>query len=157
MKRFIPVAVLSFLACVMMPLAHATRTVPMPVFKNEVITSAAGEDAAKRTHDAIVGVTAQNKWLVVSDKGDTLRLSITVRKKHTVVIDVHIRGNAVDIDYVSSVNMAYDRNALSGTAVEQCSYLPATCSRQSGETEVIHPNYGVWINRLLNAARKAAN
>ena len=69
MKRFIPIAVLSFLACVMMPLAHATRTVPMPVFKNEVIASATGEeDAAKRTRDAIVGAAAQNKWLVVSQR-----------------------------------------------------------------------------------------
>ncbi|MDR0674357.1 MAG: hypothetical protein LBF93_12090 [Zoogloeaceae bacterium] len=157
MKRFIPVALLSFLACVMTPLAHATRTVPMPVFKNEVIASATGDDAAKRTHDAIVGAAAQNKWLVVSDNGDTLRLSITVRRKHKVLIDAHIRGNAVDIDYVSSVNMAYDKDALSGRAIEQCDYLPATCPRQSGEAEVIHPNYGVWINRLLSAARKAAN
>lgn len=157
MKRFLSLAVLSFLVCVMTPLAHATRTVPMPVYKNEVIASAAGEDAAKRTRDAIAAAAAKNKWLIVSDSGDTLRLSTTVRKKHTVVIDVHIRGNAVDIDYVSSVHMAYDKDAFSGTPVEQCGYLSAVCSRQSGKAEVIHPNYGVWIDRLLDTARKAAD
>ena len=137
MKRFMSLVVLSFLACVLTPLAHAARAVPMPVFRNEVIVSASREDAAKETHDAIIAGAARNKWVVVSDDGNTLRLNIEVRAKHSVAIDVHIRGNAVDIDYVSSANMLYETDGVGGN--------------------FIHRNYGNWVRSLLNVSRAAAN
>lgn len=137
MKRFISIAVLSFLACALAPPTHAARTVPMPKYRNVVIVNAPGENAARQTHDAIVAGVEETEWVVLSDDGNTLRLSLDTRGgKHLVVIDVHIRGNEVDIDYVSSQNMLYETD--------------------SNGREVIHRNYRGWIKRLLLAFRAAA-
>ena len=136
MKRFISIVVLSFLVCVMTPLAHAARAVPMPKYRNVVIVNTPKENAAKETHDAIIAGVKQSEWVVLSDDGNTLRLSVDVRGKHSVVIDVHIHENEVDIDHVSSQNMLYESD--------------------SDGNEVIHRNYRAWIRRLLGAFRAAA-
>ena len=136
MKRFISIVVLSFLVCVMTPLAHAARAVPMPKYRNVVILNTPKENAAKETHDAIIAGVKQSEWVVLSDDGNTLRLSVDVRGKHSVVIDVHIHENEVDIDHVSSQNMLYESD--------------------SDGNEVIHRNYRAWIRRLLGAFRAAA-
>ncbi|MDR1229264.1 MAG: hypothetical protein LBK55_09690 [Azoarcus sp.] len=143
MKRFIlSMAVLSFLAFTVMPLANAAaRSRPMQRFDNEIILHSATPDAAEKVHEAILSAAKQYKWRVVSDNGDTLRLSYTVRS-HRVEIDVRILGAAVNVDYVDSINMGY--SARGG-------------ADDTNENAVIHPSYGKWVNNFLIAARAAAN
>jgi hypothetical protein len=113
----------------------------MQRFDNEIILHSATPDAAEKVHEAILSAAKQYKWRVVSDNGDTLRLSYTVRS-HRVEIDVRILGAAVNVDYVDSINMGY--SARGG-------------ADDTNENAVIHPSYGKWVNNFLIAARAAAN
>ncbi|MDR1662770.1 MAG: hypothetical protein LBR95_10205 [Azoarcus sp.] len=132
MKRFLSIAALLFLAFTLTQPVHAARSVPLPKFENEVILEAGAPGGAAKVHDAILVGAAQMNWTVVSDANDTVRLGLTVRNKHAVEVDVRIHENSVSVDYVSSINLRYRDGA-------------------------IHPNYGNWIKRLLDAARKAAH
>ncbi|MDR3213521.1 MAG: hypothetical protein LBT71_06345 [Azoarcus sp.] len=158
MKRFISIVILSFFACIVTPLAHATRIAPLPTFQNTTILNAGTDNAATKTHAAILKGAALQKWSIVSDGGNTVRLSLTVRDKHEMVVDVHIRGNVVDVDYVSSKNMAYEKEYVDTRRMDdtQCRYVSGACLIPAG-IKVIHPNYGVWVKRLLDASRKAAD
>ena len=154
MKQLISICIWFFLACMIAPSAQAARTVPMPKFEHEVIVYAPDQNPEKAVHDAILKGAQRNNWNLLSDNGGTLRLSLVVRDKHTIAVDVRILGNAVAVDYVSSINMAYEKNAqpMSGTA-DHC-HITNSCDKRVGE--VIHPNYGRWVANLLKVARKAA-
>lgn len=155
MKRFISIGILSLLAFAITLSAHAARLgSPLPKFENVTIAKPGTPDAPKKVHDAILSGAAQYGWRVVSDNGDTLRLNLSVRR-HVVEVDVHVRGNAVSVDYVDSVNMDYEKDASDPRGnSDACGYVSNLCRKNMGE--VIHPNYGKWVKNLLNAARKAA-
>ncbi|MDR3087761.1 MAG: hypothetical protein LBU45_07415 [Azoarcus sp.] len=159
MKQLISICLLSFLACMIAPLAQAARTAPMPKFEHEVIVYVPDQNPEKAVHDAILKGAQRNNWNVLSDSGGTLRLSLVVRNKHTIVVDVRILGNAVAVDYVSSVNMAYEKDAqqISVDVDADTCQITNSCDKRvgEGEIEVIHPNYGRWVRNLLKAARKA--
>jgi hypothetical protein len=71
-----------------------------------------------------------------------------VRNKHAIVVDVTIKGNKVDINYVDSVNMNYltRKNDLGQDYV-----LPNQPVQES-----IHPRYNLWVAILLKTARAKA-
>jgi hypothetical protein len=117
------------------PLAEA-RSSDMPQFKNEVITTAIGPNVEKTVHDAIIKGAKVKGWTVALDTPRKLRLKLTVRNKHTIIVHVAINLDSVDVDYVSSNNMNYAKDA--------------------DGREVIHPYYGKWITLMLEAARAAA-
>ncbi|MDR2093848.1 MAG: hypothetical protein LBP58_11160 [Azoarcus sp.] len=152
--RIIPTALL--LLVLVTPLAQAANIAPIKTFKDVIILKQDAPDAAQKTHDALVNATEKEKWEIVSDDGNTLRLKRIVRKKHTVVVDVHIRGKAVDVDYVSSENMHYQKDVQDTRGVCGGERIPGLTAR-CADGEVIHPNYGAWVSRLLRIASRAAN
>ncbi|MDR2925264.1 MAG: hypothetical protein LBU76_04855 [Azoarcus sp.] len=129
MKRFFAAL---FAALLLTPVAWARWVeIDSRVFRNEpILTQASVSDAEKKTHDAILKGAEDRKWQVIQDTPTVLRLRVNVRNKHTVVVDVRIKPGKVDVDYVDSINMNYNKSQ--GT---------------------IHPNYHVWIDRLLQSAR----
>ncbi|MDR0701057.1 MAG: hypothetical protein LBF61_01380 [Azoarcus sp.] len=154
MNRIICVALLLFVFVT--PLAQAANIAPMKTFKNRIILKEDAPDAAKKTYNALVKAAQQEKWDIVGDDGNTLRLKRIVRKRHTVVIDVHIRGKAVDVDYVSSENMHYQKNVQDTRGVCGGERIPGLTAR-CADGEVINPNYGAWVSRLLKIASRASN
>ncbi|MDR1462954.1 MAG: hypothetical protein LBI68_07455, partial [Azoarcus sp.] len=145
MKRFISIGILSFLVFAAAPFAHAAFISPMPTFENQIVLKSAAPDAAKKVHDAILSAAAQYKWRVVSDNGETLRLNLVVRK-HELEVDVHILGSAVNVDYVSSVNMGYAKDGIDASS-DHCNYVSGACSG-GGVKDVIHMHYGKWVKNL---------
>ncbi len=70
-------------------------------------------------------VTACNKigWHTKKTDDQTLRATIVVRGKHTIVVDIPYTTEEYSINYVSSINMDAKGNE-------------------------IHPNYNKWVNNL---------
>lgn len=123
------------LLCLLALLAiHGTdvfaRSEPMPEFTAEQILSKPGSPEAVKA--AVKKAAAKLGWEVRSEQGDTLRLVLQIRGKHELTIDVKAGPQAVDVVYVSSINLNYqDRD---------------------GQV-LIHPSYGRWINNLLHTAQ----
>ncbi|MDR0735285.1 MAG: hypothetical protein LBF51_00385 [Zoogloeaceae bacterium] len=113
-------------------LARNTRLRP---FRDEVIVAGKPQDAERKTRAAIIDSAQRLKWKVIEDKPAGLRLQLDVRR-HRAVIDIKIKGGGVDVDYVSSVNLNYEKDDKGN--------------------ERIHPNYHKWIQKLLKVARKSA-
>ncbi|MDR1888374.1 MAG: hypothetical protein LBQ81_03185 [Zoogloeaceae bacterium] len=65
-----------------------------------------------------------------------LRLNLNIRDKHLLTIDVNIKDNSVDVVYVDSENLNYEK--------------------LSDGQELIHPKYNDWVKILLRTARAAA-
>ncbi|MDR2366289.1 MAG: hypothetical protein LBD68_10655 [Zoogloeaceae bacterium] len=120
--------------CGVLP-AHAAAA-EMPYFANKIILAAPGADAERQVHDAIVAAAESQGWKVASDTPRSLRLRLIVRNQYAVVVNILINIDMVDVEYVSSINMSYGKDA--------------------NGNEVISPAYGKWIDRLLNAARQHA-
>jgi hypothetical protein len=123
-----------FLAAMLaMPAAHAGRNTELPQFNNEVIVATNAPNATQETHAAILKAAQQREWLVVSNTPAVIRLNLNVRNQHSLTIDVKIKGNSVDVVYVSSENLNYEK-------------------RENGQ-ELIHPKYRTWVSNLLKSAR----
>ena len=111
------------------------RSTRLKPFRNIVIVAENQEGAGKKTRAAIIDAAKRLKWKVIEDKPARLRLQLDVRR-HRAVIDISIKDNSVDVDYVSSVNLNYEKDDKG--------------------YESIHPNYHKWIQKLLKTARKSA-
>jgi len=155
MKKTVIAAIL-FLSCLIMPLAHAVRLpVRLPIIKNVVILKTNEKNAAAKTRQALIKGVMDKEWRIVSDSGNTMRLRLDVRARHTIIIDVHIRDNTVDVDYVSSEGMDYQRDYKGGICALDGA-LHATSSK-CAPGDFIHPKYGLWVKNLLDSASYAAN
>lgn len=143
MQRFFALCAILLAATLSMSITHAeediltayakNNTALLP-FRDEIIVAEATPDAAQKTHDAILNGAKARAWTVVSDTPAAIRLTlIPANKKHTLTLDVHIKGNKADFVYVSSNNLNYEK-------------LP-------GGQEVIHPKYNAWIKNILKSAR----
>ena len=64
-------------------------------------------DSAEQVRGAIVEAGRQHGWNVAKDEPGKLTLSLVVRQKHTVVVEVEYDTTGSMISYVSSVNMDY--------------------------------------------------
>ncbi|MDR0674394.1 MAG: hypothetical protein LBF93_12280 [Zoogloeaceae bacterium] len=129
----LPCAFALFLFCAA-PMAHAQAE--MPYFANQIILPAPSADAEERVHDAIVEAANSRGWKVAQDTPKRLRLEIIVRNQYAVIVNILINIDMVDVEYVSSINMGYRKDA--------------------NGREVISPAYGKWIGQLLDAARQRA-
>jgi hypothetical protein len=144
MKRFfaVPFSVL-FAALMFTPAAHADWEpgnkdcwgTAIQNYRNEVILQAPSDQAEKRTRDIILESAFLRGWKLVKETPPVLQLQLNVRK-HTAVVNVTIKGNKVDINYVSSVNLEYSKDRTG--------------------VECIHPKYNSWIANLLKTARTKA-
>jgi hypothetical protein len=135
-KRFFAVL---FSALVFMPTAYAVMEPganAIKNYRNEVILPAPSEHAEKKTRNAILESAFLRGWKIAKDTPPVLQLRLDVRNKYTVVVNVTIKGDKVDVDYVSSVNMEHKKNDYG--------------------IDSIHPNYNRWIANLLKAARAKA-
>ncbi|MDR3159866.1 MAG: hypothetical protein LBU11_12890 [Zoogloeaceae bacterium] len=126
---------LAFIALCPAPPVHAAAA-EMPRFANELILAAPSADAEERVHEVVVDAANSLGWKVAQDTPRLLRLEIIVRNQYAVIVNVLINIDMVDVEYVSSINMGYRKNA-------------------DGH-EVISPAYGKWVVQLLNAARQRA-
>lgn len=133
MKRFFAAL---FATLLLTPLAWARWVdIDSRVFRDEpILMQPSVSDAEQKTHDAILKGAKDKDWQLIQDTPTVLRLRLVVRSKHTIVVDVKIKPGKVDVDYVDSINMNYNKSQ--GT---------------------IHPNYHVWIDRLLQSARVYAD
>jgi hypothetical protein len=134
MKRALCVLVFVLAALSCAVTVHA-RSTDMPRIRNETILSTPGPEAEKIVQAAIIRGARQKSWQVVQKEPRKLRLKLRVRGKHTIVVDVHINIDMVDVEYVSSINMNYEK---SGDGRER-----------------IHPHYEKWVRMMLDAARAA--
>jgi hypothetical protein len=133
MKRFFAVL---FAALIFTPAAYAVKAVVVENIRDEMILSAPSRDADKKTRDALLESARLRGWKVVEDTPPVLQLRLDVRDTHAIVVNVTIKGDKVDVDYVDSVNMRY---------------------RKVGDgREFIHPSYNRWIVNLLSTARASA-
>ncbi|MDR3159867.1 MAG: hypothetical protein LBU11_12895 [Zoogloeaceae bacterium] len=112
-----------------------SRNTRLRPFRDEVIVAGNVQDAQGKTRAAIIESAKKHKWKVVEDKPSRLRLQLDIRR-HRLIIAVAVKGGSVDIDYVDSVNLNYEKDAKGN--------------------ESIHPNYNGWIRRLLKTARRSA-
>ncbi|MDR1350012.1 MAG: hypothetical protein LBJ59_04385 [Zoogloeaceae bacterium] len=108
----------------------------MPYFANVVILAAPDAGAERRVHDAIVEAANNQGWKIAQDTHRLLRLELIVRNQYAVIVNIHIKIDMVDVEYVSSINMGYKKDAEGRKAIS--------------------PAYGKWVIRLLNAARQYA-
>lgn len=140
-----------------LPLAQAETVVRMPVFKDVVVLGTNVENAAEKTRQAVIQGAKVKNWRLVSKNENTLRLRLDVRKKHMVIVDVRVHGGLVDVEYVRSTGLDYDKDHRSNSVVcgmgETATVMGAACSRG----EVIHPGYGRWVRGLLDAVNDAAS
>jgi hypothetical protein len=118
------------------PSFHAAKSTELLQFKDAPIAAADTADAAQKTHDAILKAAQTRKWQVIQNTPAVIRLKLNVRNKHFVTIDAEIKNDKVDIVYVDSDNMNYEKLS-------------------SGQ-EFIHPKYNAWVKILLKSARAAA-
>ncbi|MDR3299085.1 MAG: hypothetical protein LBU43_03560 [Candidatus Accumulibacter sp.] len=134
MKKFLSCAfILAVFLC--MPLAHG-RSENMPQFKDYPILLTSAGNAEKTVHDAIVKAAIRRGWRVVQDTPNVLRLSLDVRGKHQVAIEVKIDGGNASVNYINSTNLNY--------------------SKDDEGRESIHPSYRKWVTTMLkDAAREA--
>ncbi|GHU33999.1 hypothetical protein AGMMS50256_27030 [Betaproteobacteria bacterium] len=146
MQRFFVLCAIFLTVMLSMPDAHAEaddnltentgRNAALLPFNDVVIVAADSLDAAQKTHDAIVKGAQARKWQVTQNTPAAVRLHLNVRNKHFVTVDTKIKGGNVDIVYVDSKNMNYEKLS-------------------SGQ-EIIHPKYNSWVKYLLKSARAAA-
>jgi hypothetical protein len=120
--------------CCALP-AHAVAA-EMPRFVNEIILPAPGADAEERVRAVVVDAANSQGWKVARDTPRLLRLEVIVRNQFAVIIHVHINIDMVDVEYVSSINMGYRKDA--------------------DGNEFISPAYAKWVGQLLHAARERA-
>jgi hypothetical protein len=146
MQRFFTLCAIFLAAAFFIPVAHAEaddnptentgRNTTLLPFKDMVIVAENLPNAAQKTHDAIVKGAQTRKWQLTQDTPAVVRLNLNVRNKHFVTVDAKIKGGSVDIVYVDSKNMNYEKLS-------------------SGQ-EIIHPQYNAWVKYLLKSARNAA-
>jgi hypothetical protein len=134
MKKFLSCAlILAVFLC--MPLAHG-RFENMPQFKDYPILLSPTGNAEKIVYDAIVKTATGRGWRIIQDTPNVLRLSLDVRGKHQVAIEVKIDGGNASVDYINSTNLNY--------------------SKDEDGRESIHPGYRKWVTALLREAAREA-
>ncbi|MDR1350011.1 MAG: hypothetical protein LBJ59_04380 [Zoogloeaceae bacterium] len=111
------------------------RSTRLKPFRNVTIVAKNIPDAEKKTHDVLVMSAQRLKWKVLENRPSALRLQLNSRR-YSAVINVKIKGGNVDVDYVSSVNLNYEKDDKGN--------------------ENIHPSYHKWVQKLLKVARKSA-
>ena len=133
MKRFFAVL---FAALMFTPAAYASRNAVLDNVRDKVILQTPSEQAGKKTREAILQSAQQHGWKTVQDTPPVLQLRLDVRNKHSIVVNVTVKGNKVDVDYVDSINMYYRKY-------------------EDGQ-ESIHSSYNRWVANLLETARNNA-
>jgi hypothetical protein len=121
----------AFAFCCASPV-YATEA--MPRFANVIILPAPDADAEQQVHEAIVVAANSRGWKIMQDTPRNLRLRLIVRNQFAVVVNILVNIDMVDVEYVSSINMGYKKDAEG--------------------REFISPAYGKWVSRLLDAARQ---
>ncbi len=97
------------------------------VIKSKIQTPShpiASHISANQVEKAIMKACAEINWKAKKIEANTIRATIIVRGKHTIVVDIPYTTSSYKINYVSSVNMDTD-----------------------GEGH-IHPNYNKWVDNL---------
>lgn len=113
--------------------AHARSSVPIVNVENAAIVTASGQVPsleAVATAIRTAGASQGYPWTASGDSAGKLVLTTIVRHKHTVVINVTFDTKTYSIHYDNSVNMNFKKKKYS---------------------EVIHPNYNVWVSQLRQA------
>jgi len=99
-------------------------------FNQQIITPtrdiSINEVSVQEVKTAIIRACALLKWVLKEKNKNTIRASILVRNKHTVVVDIPYTANAYSIKYVNSINMK---------------------AKPDGS---IHPNYNNWVMKLAD-------
>lgn len=88
------------------------------------------EVSAKEVRKAIMRACTLLTWVPKEKDKNTIRATILVRNKHTVVVDIPYTAKSYSIKYVNSVNMDAKPN---GT---------------------IHKNYNNWVIRLADTINR---
>ena len=116
-------------------IAQATRSVAIVNLENNAIVGSGGKEltlGAVAQAIRVAGASQPYPWTASGDSPGTLQLTTVVRGKHTVVINVTFDTKTYSIRYASSINLNYKKKAKDGT-------------------EIIHPNYNVWVAQLRHA------
>lgn len=99
-------------------------------FNHQIVTPtrdiSVNEVSVKAVHTAIIRACVLLEWVPKEKNPNTIRASILVRNKHTVVVDIPYSANSYSIKYVNSINM---KAKPDGT---------------------IHPNYNKWVTKLAD-------
>jgi hypothetical protein len=165
MKRMPPAVLLALVCLAAPPFARASMMclgatlglplmpllghfAPLPEFKEQpILNEDTGNVSAAKTRTAILGGARAEKWHIVSNAGDAVRLRRNVCRRYTVIVDVRIHGKTVDVTHVSSENMNFRKDHVNTTRPECMLAYSTGC-----QGDYIHPIYGVWVTALLEAA-----
>ena len=134
MKReFLSLLATMMAIVVMVGAAEARSSVALVNFTNQTWVRADNKKlSADQVRQAIILTVQEMKrkeWVVQDTSDGRLLATIRVRGKHTVVVAISYTDTSFDVAYESSVNMNY--------------------KKESDGTEVIHPYYNQWVDKLV--------
>ncbi len=144
--------------------AIARTSVPIVNYENVIVATNSGNTLqAEQVKTAVLVAAGSKGWSVAHQADGKMLASLTVRGKHTIVVEISYTASSYSLHYRDSVNMHYQpdhqlnltRSQNSYNQVQSQGQGQAQAQTQSGidSRAVIHPNYNKWVQDLRDAIR----
>lgn len=136
--------------------SNARESVPIVNYDRiPVATRSANAPQIDQVKEAILSAAKTKEWMIGYQPDGKLLLTLKVRNKHTVVVEIAYAADSYSLQYRDSINMNFSKTPpyretnRGGNAGGY--YSPSNVDSERDQKPVIHPAYNTWVAELVKA------